>query len=144
MREFITVGPEHIGKFAIDAFGRTWMVANHFRTLHDYDLGKRIYLCSNDAGDYQYLQIEDEEQRDKRMQYELMLYMKNKGLMHGQDGVMYYPPQYWGYNLNAYNKVPLIPDTPAEESYRDGYKLGYRLQGHKYRTYYNSWDGKYY
>jgi hypothetical protein len=144
MREFITVGSEHINKSAIKAFGRTWMVADHFGTLHDYDLGKRVYLCSNDAGDYHYLQVESNEQRDARLRDEMLLYIRNKGILHGQDGMMYYPPSCWGHNINKYTWVRIDPLHIQDEAYRKGYALGYKLQGYKYKTYYSPLDGKYY
>ena len=59
--DFITIGPEHVGRPWIKAFGQTWMTCDFMGRILPQDVGKRIYLRHG------ILQVENDEQRAKRL-----------------------------------------------------------------------------
>ena len=63
--KYHTVTAADIGKQFLELFGRTWNVDNHFGGTIPSDIGKRIYMMG-EGGDYQFLQIENDQQRDAR------------------------------------------------------------------------------
>ena len=60
-RSYVEITKEHVGKSTLRAFGRTWLVLDFLGHIKPQDVGKRVYLF----GDY--LQAENNEQRDKRL-----------------------------------------------------------------------------
>ena len=62
-REFVTLRADHIDKPELQAFGRRWNVVDFLGRIMAQDIGKRVYL----VGDI--LQLENEEQRDKRLSF---------------------------------------------------------------------------
>jgi hypothetical protein len=65
-RLFFTVGPEHVGRAFVKAFGRVWPVSDFLGVVLASDKGKRVYRVRDNAGGH-YLQAENDEQRDRRI-----------------------------------------------------------------------------
>lgn len=59
-RDFFTLTHDHVGKPAISAWGRSWLVTDFMGRVLPLDVGKRVY---NVGG---VLQVENDEQFDKR------------------------------------------------------------------------------
>ena len=67
MARFVTIGAEDVGKATIKAFGQTWLVSSFIGKIFPGDVGKRVYRAATNAGDSFILQVENDEQRDKRL-----------------------------------------------------------------------------
>lgn len=65
--EFVTLGPEHVGKPILRVFGRTFMVSNFMGQIMERDIGKRVYLRETEDGSHGILQVENDAQRDRRL-----------------------------------------------------------------------------
>lgn len=61
MRPFYTLTKADVGQPILKAFGRTWLVSDFIGRIFTIDIGKRVY---NVGG---ILQVENNEQRDKRL-----------------------------------------------------------------------------
>jgi hypothetical protein len=67
MERFYTLRLDDLGKPTIRAFGKVWLVTNFMGRIFPGDMGKRVYRVATDAGDSYILQVENDEQRDKRL-----------------------------------------------------------------------------
>jgi len=63
MRPFYTIGESDVGKRIIRAFGKTWPVHDFLGEVLPMDVDKRVYM----RGSPPILQVENNEQRDKRL-----------------------------------------------------------------------------
>lgn len=66
MTTHYTLNESDIGKPIIHAFGQAWLTSNFIGQVLSCDVGKRVYLRSG------ILQVENDEQRFRRLQGELM------------------------------------------------------------------------
>ncbi len=69
MAQYYTIQERDVGKPTIKAFGQSWPVVNFIGTIFTLDVGKRVYKVATDAGDSFILQVENDEQRIKRISY---------------------------------------------------------------------------
>lgn len=65
-----TLAASDVGKSTITAFGRKWLVVNFIGNVQSRDIGKRVYLQTDNAGVEDYLAVENDEQYNARMERE--------------------------------------------------------------------------
>jgi hypothetical protein len=66
-RMFREIVSTDVRKTTFRAFGRNWPVVDFMGQILPLDVGKRVYLCTTNAGDSQFLQVESTSQRDARV-----------------------------------------------------------------------------
>ena len=67
MTRFYTIKDGDVGESILRAFGQAWLTMNFIGQILPIDVGKRVYRVATDAGDSFILQVENNEQRDKRI-----------------------------------------------------------------------------
>lgn len=61
------IQPGDVGQPYLRAFGKSWPVADFMGRILPADVGKHVHKVTTDAGDSSYLQVENDEQRDARL-----------------------------------------------------------------------------
>ncbi|HEY2638921.1 MAG TPA: hypothetical protein VGI66_03430 [Streptosporangiaceae bacterium] len=65
--KFYTLGPGDVRKAFIEAWDRKWPVSDFMGKIMVRDVGKRVYRVRNEAGDYEFLQVENDQQFHARL-----------------------------------------------------------------------------
>lgn len=66
-RPFIEITAANVGKHLLTAFGRQWLVSEFMGRVLPGDVGKRVYLFGDTRDMGAYLQVENDEQRARRV-----------------------------------------------------------------------------
>lgn len=64
---YYTITADDVGKRFLDAFGKHWPLGDVLGYVQRIDVGKRIYRLRDNAGVRDFLQVENNEQRDARL-----------------------------------------------------------------------------
>ena len=67
MRIHYTLTTEDVGQPIIREFGQTWLVSSFIGKILDGDVGKHVYPVKDNTGQYDFLQVENNEQRAERL-----------------------------------------------------------------------------
>lgn len=67
MPAFYEITAADVGRVRIRAFGKDWSVVDFLGRIYPQDVGKRVYRTLNNAGDHYILQVENHDQRARRL-----------------------------------------------------------------------------
>ena len=64
---YYTIASDDVGRPLLRAWGRSWSVTEFIGRILPGDVGKRVYKVATNDGSSEILQVENDEQRDRRL-----------------------------------------------------------------------------